>query len=189
MAKKELNSTLDTIVKTSGESSVEKLASKAIFIPTARQAKTKTKFWTRQPSGSLSLEVMTLSNAQSVTGDPGLKDWWGKPGFKEWFYNRDEAKEKLNYLFVKAIDTCEGILDDERANANAKVKVLELVAKLLDKFPDSNEKKYRDEDVSKMSEAELEKFLEKAALDYLTNKKGITIKQEKVIDVEKKEDS
>lgn len=187
MPKKELNSTIDGIVKQSGKTSLGKLAKEVTFNPSARQSKIKASFWSRHPRG-LAAEDMTVANVMAIVKDPGMQDWWGKPGFQDWFFNQEEGKEKLNYLFIKAIDTCENILDDERANANAKVKVLELVAKLLDKFPNPHKHQFADDDVNKMSEAELEKFLEKAALDYLSSKKGIVIKQERVIDVKQEED-
>jgi uncharacterized protein with HEPN domain len=117
---------------------------------------------------------MGLQHALQVTGASSLKEWWGEAGFKEWFLNREEGREKLEYLFMRALDAAEDILNDPNAQASARVNMIKVIGELANKFPSKYQEKFSDEDINRMDEKQLRNYLEK---------RGVTIKEEKVIDI------
>lgn len=167
---------LKPMLKSSGNNSLAEVADKVIFTPTPRQRQVKAKFWTRfQPGPFSSPDALTAVAVMEVTGESSLKEWWPKPGFREWFLNREEAREKLEYLFMKALSTAEDIMDDPQAHANAKVQMIKVIAELANKFPSKNLERYADDDINRMDEKQLKRYLES---------KGVTIKKETIIEIE-----
>jgi len=180
MGKKIINTEINQTAKQAGEKSLPKLADKVLFTPTSRQRKVKATFWSRfQPGPFASADSLSMTDVQGITKDPGLKEWWSKDGFREWFMNREEAREKLEYLFMKSLDVAEEIMDDPLAQASAKVNVIKVLAELANKFPSKQVEKYADDDINRMDEKQLRGYLER---------KGVTIKEEKVIDVSSSEE-
>ena len=175
MGKKPTKEDLTKVVKSAGKRTLPSLAADVVFMPTPRQIQVKAKFWSRyQPGPFSSPGGITGSVAMEVTGVRSVADWWGKAGFKEWFLNRDEAREKLEYLFHKALNTAEQILDDPLAQANAKVQMIKVVAELANKFPTKNLERFADDDINKMDEQQIMHFLEQ---------RGVVIRKETVVDV------
>ena len=168
---------------------VTKLADNILFEPTATQSKIKAKFWSRYhpgPFDSPSDGKITLATALEVTGSTSLRKYWSQPGFREWFLNRDEEREKLKYLFNKALDSAEKILDNPEANPNAKANIIKMLAEMNGFMGKKQIEKFADDDINKMSEKQLKEFL---------TKKGVKVVQENIIDAStttadtKKEDS
>lgn len=152
------------------------LAEQVIFTPTPRQRKVKAQFWSRfQPGPFVSPSALTINDIQSVVNVAALKEWWADGLFKEWFMNREEAREKLEYLFMKALETAEEILENPEAQASAKVNMIKVIGELANKFPSKWQEKFADEDINKMSEAQLKAYLEK---------QGVTVHEEKIIEIE-----
>jgi hypothetical protein len=185
MSKKIINTPItektDTEIskKANDSKQLTQLADKVIFTPSKTQQKVKARFWTRfTPGPFANPNKIPLALAQEVTGSASLKKWWDEPGFLEWFVNREEARERLEYLFMLALGTAEDLLTDEKAQASAKVNMIKVLAELANKFPSKTQEKYLDDDINKMDEAELKMYLEK---------KGIVIKQEQVLDVSSEE--
>lgn len=118
---------------------------------------------------------VSLAQALEVTQAPQLRKWWAEDGFQDWFLNREEAKERLQYLFQKGLDAAENILDNPEANANAKANILKLLAEMTGHLTKKPVDRFADEQVNKMSEEQLKAYLEK---------KGVTFTQEKIIDVQ-----
>lgn len=165
---------IKSVVKEAGEKNLPQLADKVIFSPTARQRQVKAKFWTRFQPGPFSQPgSLSMAEVQRITGASSLKEWWPKPGFQEWFMNREESREKLEYLFMKALDTAEELLDDPNAQASAKVNMIKVIAGLADKYPSKQQEKFSDDDINRMDEKQLKAYLES---------QGVTVTKEKVID-------
>lgn len=163
------------VIKESGKKTLPALADEVIFSPTPRQRQIKAKFWSRfQPGPFANPDNLSMADVQAVARCSSLKEWWPKPGFKEWFMNREEAREKLEYLFMKALSTAEDLLDDPAAQASAKVNMIKVISELANKFPSKFEQKFSDEAINKMDEKQLKHYLER---------KGVSIKEEQVIDV------
>lgn len=151
------------------------LADKAIFEPSIPQKKVKARFWTRyQPGPFTSSESITAAFIAKITGSTGIRGWWSKPGFKDWFLNQDEQKEKINFLFDKALLSLEQILDNPDANPNAKINGIKMLAEMTGYLGKKPVEKFADDDINKMSESQLVAFIEKT---------GRKVKKEKVVDV------
>lgn len=173
MPKKTLN---NSKIKPSKQKSMNKLADASIFTPTARQRQIKATFWSRFEPGPFfgDIDKLSLPAIQEVVKATQLKDWWNKDGFKEWFLNKEEGREKLEYLFLKALDTADAILDDPDAQASAKVNLIKVIGELANKFPNKWQEKFADEDINKMTDNQLKTYLER---------QGFVLNEEKVIDV------
>ena len=173
MAKKTLNSTNPDA--TPKKKDISALAEQLIFTPTPRQRKVKAQFWSRfQPGPFVSASSLSLPAIQEVVNVAGLKEWWQLDGFQGWFLNREEAREKLEYLYMKALDTAEDILDDPNAQASAKVNMIKVLGELANKFPSKWQEKFADDDINKMDEKQLVAYLER---------KGVTVQSEKIIEI------
>lgn len=58
------------------------------------------------------------------------------PGFAAWFLNRDENRQRLEYLFQLALGAAEDILMNTEPKAQgARVNMVKVVAELASKFP------------------------------------------------------
>lgn len=113
------------------------------FSPTPDMRRAKAAFWSRFADAptSLSSDPVTLASAQQFGADKRLSKWWTLPGFSEWFQNREEFRERLEYLADIALDSLEQVLTDPDSNPSAKVAsaklVLEAASKMPKKEPDS----------------------------------------------------
>lgn len=138
-------------------------ASELIFIPTPSQRQVKARLVIKLAENPIiELGSLTLAEAQQLTGSSQLKDWWGRPGFKEWFLDQNEYRQRLEYLFSLALDAAEEILlSTDIKVQGARVAMIKLLAELANKTPKETQTRYKDEAIAKMSQAELEAFLEK----------------------------
>ena len=174
---------INTLVKESGKKSLAKLADSVLYAPSPSQQKAKARFFNRfESSPFLSLDSITAVQAMEITGIRSIKDWWSKPGFKDWFLNRNEAGEKLEYLFSLALDTAEQILRDPEAQTNAKVQMIKIAAELADKMPSKHKEKFADKEIGEMNPERLNEFLDKAVVDYI-KRKGLKLVEETTINV------
>lgn len=135
-----------------------------IFIPSPIQRKVKAAFWSSYNDNPLfGRDKITLAAVESTISDYRLHKWWAQIGFKEWFTNKDEFKQRLEYLANLALDTIEEVLCNPDANANARMNAAKLMLEAARKMPDKQgEVKYLDERVHTMSKKELEQFIKKA---------------------------
>lgn len=161
MTKLKLDTTVD-LGKQISEKIVE-LSETVIFTPTPAQKKLKAKFWARYiPSPLSDPKQLTLSEAVQVTEDNKLSKLWAQPGFQSWFANRDENRERLEYLFTLALDTAEDLLLSETTQASAKVNMIKVLAELANKFPNKfQQEKFVDDEINRMSELQLKAWLER----------------------------
>lgn len=175
--KKQMNSTLSDDIS----SKLPELAEKVLFVPTDVQQKIKAKFWTRFTPGPLvSEENISLSKALEITDCPKIRDWWHRPGFREWLLNKNEEQERVKYLFNKGLDAIESILDNPDVKTiNAKANIIKMLAEMNGYLGKRPIEKFADEDINKMSEHQLRSFLER---------KGVKIIEEKVLNVNNKDD-
>lgn len=133
-----------------------------IFSPNHAQRKAKAKFWTRMDTGLGSPNLMSAAIVSEIIGEAAVKKWWSLPGFREWFFNEQEAKERLEYLFMLALDSAEYILLDENANASAKVQMIKVLAALSGKDQE-REQKLLDEKIQKMDMKQLQEYIKRTA--------------------------
>jgi hypothetical protein len=135
------------------------------FIPTPQMRRTKANYWaTLAENPVYDRETTTLASALEVTRDTRLSKWWSVPGFTPWFTNREEFRQRLEYLANLALDTIEEVLLDSDANANARMRAVQLALEAAAKMPGkSDNQKMLDDRVQKMGRAELEAFIRQHA--------------------------
>lgn len=154
---------------TSGLTAIDKLANlkdDLLFLPSPVHRRAKSKFWARHDSLLGGPGTPSAAEVMEITGEPGIKKWWSVPGFKEWFLNKDEARERLEYLYMIALDSAESVLLDPDANANAKVQMVKVIAQLAGKEPEKTTK-YVDEDIQKLTPEKLKEYIKKHAPKHL----------------------
>ena len=149
------------------QKSTEKAINAAIaditFLPNPEHRKVKAAFWASYADNPLADSgQITLALAQQITSENRLKRWWSIPGFSDWFSNKDEFRQRLEYLANLGLDTIEEILLDPEANANARMNAAKLMLEAASKMPNKwNQEKFLDEQIQKMGARELEAWLKK----------------------------
>jgi hypothetical protein len=147
-----------------------------VFSPTPDMRRAKAAFWSRFAEAPMvPSDTITLASIQNISSDKRLSKWWTLPGFAEWFQNREEFRERLEYLADVALDALEQVLTDPDANAGAKVNSAKLVLEAASKMP----KKIEDSPVSRLealSRAELEDYVRRN-LKYLSSPEPLTNSQ------------
>lgn len=137
------------------------IAEDLVFLPSPKHRQVKSKFWTRYDSLNIDPDQISAAAVVDITGEPAVSRWWHVPGFKAWFLNEDEARERLEYLYMLALDSAEEVLLNPEAQANAKVQMVKVIAQLAGKEPKGE--KYADEDIQRLSPEKLRAYIEKTA--------------------------
>lgn len=140
------------------------------FLPTPDMRRAKAAFWASladHPLGDGN-EVFTLAAAKELGADSRLSRWWAVPGFADWWQNKQEFKQRLEYLAQLSLDSLEEVLSNPDASSAAKINAAKLVMEAANKMP----KKTQTEDnleakIASMSRGELEDFV-RARVKYLT---------------------
>lgn len=111
-------------------------------------------------------EPVTLARALQVTGQTRLTHWWKLTGFKEWFNNKDEYRQRLEYLNQLALDKAEELLyDDNPKTASARVSLIKTLMEAGGKMAaKQKEVKLLDEVIQKMDRQQLEAYLKRSKL-------------------------
>jgi hypothetical protein len=126
--------------------------------------KVKAAFWAAYQDNPVH-SVITLSMVLQVTNENKVKQWWNLPGFKEWFCNKDEFRQRVEYLANVALDTIEQILINPDANPNARQNAAKLMIEVANKMPSRHAKeKFLDAQIQEMGKRELEAYIRKHSL-------------------------
>lgn len=140
-----------------------------VFSPTPEMRRAKAAFWASlddTPAGDIA-ETMTLAAATSMGADKKLSRWWSIPGFSDWWQNKEEFKQRLEYLAQLALDSLEAVLTDPDSNATARVNSAKLVLEAANKMPKKHAEDTVDQKLAGMSRNELEEYV-RARMKYLT---------------------
>jgi hypothetical protein len=141
-----------------------------VFVPTADMRRAKAAFWTSlsdHPLGIGDADTLTLAASKQLGADSRLSRWWAVPGFVDWWQNKQEFKQRLEYMAQLALDSLEEILTDPGANPTAKVNSAKLVLDAANKMPKKVPEENLDAKLSSMSRAELEEYV-RSKVKYLT---------------------
>ena len=151
---------------------VDIVTSELTYLPSIDQKKAKSAFWSRfQDNPLCDPSQVSLAIALQFVNESRLERWWKIVGFREWFCNQNEFRDRMEYLSNKILDSLEYILDDPKANANAKVSAAKLIMEAAKKMPTKNTKEaFLDEKVSQMDKKELQEFIKKQ-VQFLPGKK------------------
>jgi hypothetical protein len=137
-----------------------------IFTPTLLQKRLKAEFWVAYNDNPLvSLDQISLLEANTYVRTRKLNNWWSIPGFRDWFLNRSEYRERLEFLFNLSMDAIEEILlSTDPKVQSARVNAIKIIAELGNKYPrgvNKGEGQYLDSAIASMDKAQLEVFLQK----------------------------
>lgn len=140
---------------------LELAANELTYLPTPEQRKAKSAFWARFNENPMcEPEDISLSIATRFAGDGRLSRWWSQDGFKEWFRNRDEFRQRLEYLVNLSLDRLESILADPKSNPSAQVNASKLLMEAARKMPSKHAvEQYLDEKIAQMDKKQLEEFI------------------------------
>jgi hypothetical protein len=111
-------------------------------------------------------ETLSLADIARVIKDNRLDKWYSEDGFKEWLLNRDEAAERLDYLFNLGLDKIEEIFLNPDSNPNAAVNAFKQISALAGKEP-VKKTGFTDEDIQRMDPQKLKAYIEKHAPKFL----------------------
>lgn len=142
------------------------------FQPEPDHRRVKAAFWAKfYEDPKMDRDRVTLAAVQQYLPDYRLRKWWSMPGFKEWFTNKDEWRQKQEYLVMLAQDEAERILLDRNANANAKVGLIKFLVESIGRAsPKMKEVKMLDDAIHKMTPEQLEEFVKKGVLSLAGDK-------------------
>lgn len=140
---------------------VEIFTSDLTYLPTPEQRKVKSALWARfaenplgDPSG------MSLASVQKLVNDRRIDRWWPVPGFRDWLLNREEFRERVEYLANLALDSLEGILANPEEKGMAKVNASKLLMEIARKMPPKHVKEiYSDKRIGEMDTKQLEEYI------------------------------
>lgn len=140
---------------------LEIAANEMTYLPTPEQRKAKSAFWARFNENPIcEPQDISLSIALRFVADGRLSKWWPQDGFKEWFRNRDEFRQRLEYLANLGLDRLEAILADPKANPSAQVNAVKLLMEAARKMPSKTAvEQYLDEKIGQMDKKQLEEFI------------------------------
>jgi len=136
-----------------------------IFVPSAPMMKLKAAFWNRHNSQDIVEEsAITKGYILSSLRDEGqkrlLEAHWGNKGFQDWLLNKEEVRDRIEYMFDLAMNEAEAILRNPEANMNAKVSLIKHMSELANKLPEkTSADKFIDAEISKMDPQRLDAYI------------------------------
>jgi hypothetical protein len=144
-------------------SNIAALVEDMVYVPTPTQRQVKAAYWAVWGDNpTTDSNSITLAAVMQITNDGRVSKWWSQPGFREWFTNRDEFRQRTEYLAHIALDTLEQLLVDPDANASARVNAAKLLLEATDKMPRKYAKeKLLDERINRMGPHELQQWLDR----------------------------
>lgn len=132
------------------------------FKPTDAQQRAKSNFWSFFASGeALPPVTVDLALASQYAGDRRIAEWWSLQGFPEWFSNKDEFRQKVEFMAGIVLDEFFSMVRSPDTQATAKVaagKIILEAARKLGNKPAAEETQVSDK-IAKMSKEELEEFI------------------------------
>jgi hypothetical protein len=107
-----------------------------IYKPTRRDRELKAAFWQAIVSDPFA-HAGDFKDKASVEKYLGKTVYnWNADGFHEWFFNKDEHKHKIEYLFGIALDAAEEILlNNDPKVQGARVQLIRALSELAGKVP------------------------------------------------------
>jgi len=133
---------------------VRRAASDTTFTPSPAQQRVKAAFYAIHNSAPIfDLTELTADTVYDVTGDTSVHKWWANACFRSWFLNEQEYVQKAEYLFIRALDELEDILElgndiddpqEKRALkariAPSKLAAIKLLFEVTNRMPKGGEK-------------------------------------------------
>lgn len=151
-------------MKKSNEPLLASIADTLIFEPTKEQKKLKAVFYAIHNDNPLALDGdITPDKIKEVTGSRQIHLYWKDEVFKRWFLNEREYVQRAEYLFTRALDELEDILElgnnEEDPEARDKIKArmaptklqaIKLMFEITNRIPKGNDGKLDAIEVQKL---------------------------------------
>lgn len=132
----------------------------SVFRPDEAQKRAKSNFWSFfLDSGSLPPDPIELAVALQYGANRAISEWWSLPGFQDWFTNRDEFRQKAEFTAGIALDELKEIIQDKKANINARVAAIKIAFQIANKTQEKAKETYVDEIIGEMNSKQLEEFI------------------------------
>lgn len=124
--------------------------------PAHRRAKSN--FWTHFTGSNGSVAPPEdLATALRYGADRRISTWWSLPGFQDWFLNRDEFRQRLEFLSHLSLDVLEEILVSKQSSSNDKLQALKLILAAQPK--ETTEAEVADAVIAKMTKQQLQEYI------------------------------
>lgn len=150
---------------TQANKSLEKSAENVVFKPTPEQRRAKSTFWSYFSEDDAPIpEFISDAMASKFGADRRISQWWGSTDFVAWFTNKDEFRQRLEFLSQLALDAAEEILSSPTVPPQAKVNMAKLVIEAANKMPNKyakDDQNFLDSRIAKMDKKQLEEFISK----------------------------
>lgn len=173
-----------------GEPGIAALSEEVLHQPTDKEKRLKASFWKRIANQPLfDIQNLSYEQVRSIIGTDALKASWSQPGFKAWFCNREEYRERLEYLFELAMDAAEDILKNVDPKAqSARVNMVKTISELAGKLQKGNATQNAtaliNGTIGQMDKAQLELYLQKNGVNlHLSAQKNEGPETAEVLDV------
>jgi hypothetical protein len=132
------------------------------FSPTAAQRRAKSNFWSFFAScEALPPDQVDLLIATKYAGDKRISEWWALEGFADWFANKDEFRQRVEFLADLALDELYHLIRDPETQATAKVAAIRMIMdvgkKVSQKAP--TEESVAGEKIASMDKKQLEEYI------------------------------
>lgn len=107
------------------------------YKPTKRDRELKAKLWVAiQDDPFLDKDSYLNSRDAAEKAAGGKLTNWNTSGYKEWLFNKDENRQRLEYLFGLSLDAMEEILlNNDPKVQGARVQLIRALSELAGKVP------------------------------------------------------
>jgi len=139
------------------------------FVANRSMQQTKAAFWCgAADTPMIDPTDLTLAAVQHLCKDTRIRRWWSLPGFKEWFSNKEEWRQRVEYLVNRGLDAVEDVLNDVEAAPSARVKAFEALARLAEKDPARvKEVRFADSQLNGMSREQLTAYIQRLGYKHI----------------------
>lgn len=138
----------------------QKKTAELVFVPAPNMRAAKAKFWKRIDFDASLADAVSAASIVQITNEPRVTGWWNQKEFQEWFLNKEEANERIEYLYMLWMDKAEELLLDPMANHNAIVQLGKIISQLSGR---GEQEKVSDENIQKMTKQQLQAYIQKLA--------------------------
>ncbi len=140
-------------------------AALTIHEPTDAQRQARITFWGHWASADTPVpSTVDLAIALKFCGNPAISRWWPLPGFQDWFLNRDEFRQRMEFMSELCLDELQAILRSKMSSPADKLKAIQLVMTVSNKMPSKtgDTAKYLDEKIAAMNQQQLLDFISRS---------------------------
>ncbi len=130
-----------------------------MFQPDPNQRRAKSNYWTHfAGSGTEVAPAPNLATALQFGADRRISAWWDLPGFQDWFLNRDEFRQRLEYLSAVGLDALESILTGRMSSDSDKLNAIKLIM-AVSKPGQPDSEQMADAAIGKMTRQQLQEYI------------------------------